>query len=99
MASRQAHGCAIRNVEEVTFEVRRRGGVWTVYKEGAFYGDFLKEEHALGSAHCAVAAILAAGGAAQLWVAAPVRFGGPERVTLVALDPAGCQQPSLYPIA
>lgn len=98
MAKRKAHGRALRNVEEVAFEVRRRAGVWTVHKDGAFYGDFLKEEHALGSAQCAVAGVLAAGGAAQLWAAAPVGFGVPERVTLVALDPTDCQQPSFYPL-
>lgn len=80
MAEQKVQGIALRNVEEVTFEVRGRAGVWTLHKEGGFYGDFLKEEHALAAAHCAVAAILAAGGAAQLWVTSRARFGRAERV-------------------
>jgi len=97
MAEQKVHGLALRNVEEVTFEVRSRAGVWTVHKEGAFYGDFLNEEHALAAAHCGVAAILTAGGTAQLWVTSSTRFRRAERV-LVAVEPLGCAQPSRYPV-
>ncbi len=50
---------------ETVFLIAPNAGVWTVTKDSAFFGDYLKEEHAQASAQCAVAAILANGGAAK----------------------------------
>jgi hypothetical protein len=95
----QFHDPPMSNVKEMVFEVKHGRGVWTIAKDGVFYGDYLKEEHALGAAQCAVAAILGAGGAAQVWATPASAPGTRANLPSVALDPLGCAQPSHYPLA
>lgn len=55
-----------RGIAPTLFQVRRRTGIWEVTQDGAFYGDYAGEEHALTAARAAVRAILASGGTAEV---------------------------------
>lgn len=83
---------------EIVFLIAANAGVWTVTKDGVFYGDYLKEEHAEASAQCAVAAILGKGGRAKALPLAPLKSG--QSIDQVSTTPVavGCERPSRYPV-
>lgn len=95
-----SHGPVERKPDpETVFLIAPNAGVWTVTKDGAFYGDYLKEEHAQASAQCAVAAILANGGAAKACLL-PGPATGPETPQVpTALEAVVCDRPSRYPVS
>jgi hypothetical protein len=51
---------------EATFRVRKQAGVWSVAKNGLFYGDYLTRAQALDGAQSAARTVEALGGAAQV---------------------------------
>ncbi len=79
---------------EITFLITANAGVWTVTKDGNFYGDYLKEEHARASAQCAVAAILEKGGAAKACLIPASAPGAAMLEVPVALEVVACERPS-----
>ena len=83
---------------EIVFLIAANAGVWTVTKDGVFYGDYLKEEHAEASAKCAVAAILGKGGRAKALLLTLPESG--QEIDRVSTTPvaAGCEMPSRYPV-
>ena len=83
---------------EIVFLIAPNAGVWTVTRDGVFYGDYLKEEHAEASAQCAVAAILKKGGRAKALLLAPPESGqANDRVSTTPVA-VGCERPSRYPV-
>lgn len=80
------------------FRIAAKSGVWTVTRNGRFYGDYLKEEHALESARCAAAAILAGGGVAAVRVSSTSAPGQVGPLDPIDVEAIACERPSRYPV-
>jgi hypothetical protein len=65
-----------------TFRTGRRGGVWFVTKDHAFYGDYLSHDQALESACYGARAVQAKGGSARV-------LDGPDEVVVPHQAPGG----------
>lgn len=83
---------------ETVFLIAPNAGVWTVTKDGAFYGDYLKQEHAEASAQCAVADLLEKGGAAKAHLRLKRATGQTIGQGATPLEAVACARPSRYPV-